>query len=1049
MGFFTGSVANKRAGRSSCRRRHQQVVSAIQMLEQRLFLHGHVAPASLLDVNGNVVHDADAVAMTMLDNAQAASTKLPLSSLPVLSSDSGAKATIYLDFVGAPAMTWETYSVPTTPAFDQDGDPTTFTSSELTSITQIWQSVSEMYSPFNINVTTVPPASLVHGQNMELVIGGSDAWLGASAGGVSYISAFAASYLPNISFVFPAQLANGTPKYTAEATAHEAGHEFGLYHQAVWSGTTLVQDYNPGTANNGPIMGDPYGDNRALWYDGVNDVSSTTIQDDMGVISNATNGFGYRSDGVSHTLTAPTALTGSSLSATGIFSSTSQVDYYSFTTGGGSISLSASQFSIPGVFNGMLSLKFSLYDSNDQLVTSSGSGLSESINTTVTAGTYTVAISSDGSYGDVGQYTFSGTVIAPPPAAPSGLGAAAAGTSSINLSWSDSAGDETGFYVERSPDDATWGQIGSTTSTSYQDTGLNSGTTYYYRVRAYNGNGDSAYTSVASATTQTAIPAAPTTLAATATSTSAIALNWTDNSSNESGFYVERSSDDSTWTQIASVGANVSRYNDTGLSSSTTYYYRVRAYNAGGDSAYTNVFSATTQTPAPSMPENFNANALSTSEIDLSWTDNSNQTGFYVERSPDDSTWAQIGETTSTTYQDTGLPQGTTYYYRVRAYNSGGNSVYASAVSATTLAPLPAAPSGLGATAVNVAEIDLEWTNNDETATGIYIERSPDNSTWSQIGSVPGGTSSYNDTGLNIGATYFYRVRAYNTYGDSAYSDTSSAVAFPLIAPPIPAQDVTAAPISCSNVTLNWVPSPGATGFLVQRSQNRSNWSTLAQLPADSSSYQDSTADSGTRYFYQVIAFNSAGDAPASNLAPTATPLFTSILDDDSAAGTVVSGPWSHSTSVAGYFGSDFLQDNNTNKGLASVTFTPTLAANGNYLVMMRWTSAPNRADNVPVTVSYNGGSVNLHVNERHAGGIWVMLGIFSFQAGSAGSVTISNAGTDGVVVANAVEFVQFNGYLAASYRLSASPLVSSAPIMQLSVNMDPLLEPVKNDSVL
>ena len=132
--------------------------------------------------------------------------------------------------------------------------------------------------------------------------------------------------------------------------------------------------------------------------------------------------------------------------------------------------------------------------------------------------------------------------------------------------------------------------------TSYSNTGLTSSTSYSYRVRAYNGAGDSGYSNTASATTLAApaLPAAPTNLTATAVSRSQINLAWTDNATNESGFKIERckGSTCTNFTQIATVGANVTTYANTGLTKNTTYRYRVRAYNASGNSAYSNIASS-------------------------------------------------------------------------------------------------------------------------------------------------------------------------------------------------------------------------------------------------------------------------------------------------------------------------------------------------------------------------------------------------------------------------------------------------------------------------
>ena len=134
--------------------------------------------------------------------------------------------------------------------------------------------------------------------------------------------------------------------------------------------------------------------------------------------------------------------------------------------------------------------------------------------------------------------------------------------------------------------------------TGYSNTGLTASTSYSYRVRAYNTVGDSDYSATATAMTQAAsvVPAAPTNLKATASSRSQINLSWTDNSDNETGFKIERckGSTCTNFSQIATVGANATSYSNTGLNANTTYRYRVRAYNAAGNSGYSNIAAATT-----------------------------------------------------------------------------------------------------------------------------------------------------------------------------------------------------------------------------------------------------------------------------------------------------------------------------------------------------------------------------------------------------------------------------------------------------------------------
>ncbi|MDD4776508.1 MAG: stalk domain-containing protein, partial [Syntrophomonas sp.] len=165
---------------------------------------------------------------------------------------------------------------------------------------------------------------------------------------------------------------------------------------------------------------------------------------------------------------------------------------------------------------------------------------------------------------------------------------------------------------------------------------------------------------------------------------------------NESSFVIERKDPgDVAFHQIDTVGSNVTEYTDEGLTADTEYSYRVKAHNSFGDSAYGNTLTTATLKiaiiwpilTAPAAPSNLSAGSVSSDEVVLQWSDNSNnEGGFRIERSVGGSPYAEATSvgTDAETWTDTGVEPATTYTYRVRAFNSFGNSVWTNILAVST-----------------------------------------------------------------------------------------------------------------------------------------------------------------------------------------------------------------------------------------------------------------------------------------------------------------------------------------------------------------------------
>ena len=322
------------------------------------------------------------------------------------------------------------------------------------------------------------------------------------------------------------------------------------------------------------------------------------------------------------------------------------------------------------------------------------------------------------------------------------------------------------------------------------------------------------------------------------------------------------------YTQIAAP--TPASYTDTGLTNGTTYYYVVTAVNTAGESGNSAEANAKPVAPVqvPSVPTGVAATP-GNAQVGLTWTASSGATSYHVKRATVSAgPYTQVSAPSSASYTDTGLSNGTTYFYVITAVNSSGESANSAEVKAKPVAPaqIPSGPAGVVATAGN-SQIALTWTASSG-ATSYHVKRATVNGgPYTQV-SAP-TSPSYTDTSLTNGTTYYYVVTAVNSAGESGNSSQVSAKpAAPVQIPSVPTGVVAMA--GNSQIGLTWTASSGATSYHVKRATV--NGGPYAQIATPTAAaYTDTGLTNGTPYYYVVTAVNSTGESANSPQA-TATP---------------------------------------------------------------------------------------------------------------------------------------------------------------------------------
>ncbi len=429
---------------------------------------------------------------------------------------------------------------------------------------------------------------------------------------------------------------------------------------------------------------------------------------------------------------------------------------------------------------------------------------------------------------------------------------------SLSLSWNSQDG-VTGYRIYRSTSKTgTYTLIKTITdgSTSFVNTGLAAGTTYYYKLIAYRTDGAvttlSPYSAVKSAKV---IPAAPTGVSAASASYNSIKVTW-DKVSGASGYTVYRAtSETGTYTTLATITTNI--YTSTALTTGTTYYYKVAAYRlAGTTKVYGTASDITSAYPKPAIPAP-SAQSAGYTSVKITWPIALGASGYEIYQTDEN---GEITKTldenvTAVTYTDTGLTTNQTYYYKVKSYKTTtSGKVYGDFSVVVNAIPIPSTPV-IKVTLNSYNSLNINWEAIDGADKYEVWRNTASTGDFTKIGESD--TNSYLDSSLTTGATYYYQVRAYIEGTSNIYSNYSAAASLK-VTPTTPI--ITVTPNTYNSLSISWEEVSGATGYMIYRATSSAGtYTRVYTAGAGETSYINSPLATGSTYYYKVLAFVTEG----------------------------------------------------------------------------------------------------------------------------------------------------------------------------------------------
>jgi phosphodiesterase/alkaline phosphatase D-like protein len=467
-----------------------------------------------------------------------------------------------------------------------------------------------------------------------------------------------------------------------------------------------------------------------------------------------------------------------------------------------------------------------------------------------------------------------------------------------------------------------YGNLNAGNVQTWNVAGLSGGTKYFFRVRGSNVGGTSGNSNIISVTTVVATPPPPVATAGTNVTQTSFTANW--NVSAGATSYLLDVATDTNFTAILAAYSNLNvgnvlTQNVTGLAASTTYFYRLRASNAGGPSGTSNIVSLTTVVATPPSPVATPASNIGQTSFTANWNASAGATAYVLDVATDTNftailaAYSNLNVGNVLTQNVTGLVAATAYFYRLRARNAGGTSGSSNIVSLTTVVATPPSPVATPASNIGQTSFTANW-NASAGATAYVLDVATDTNFTAILSAYSnlnvGNVLTQNVTGLVTATTYFYRSRARNAGGTSGTSNRISVTT--VVATPPPPVATAGTNVTQTSFTADWNASAGATSYLLDVATD-TNFTAI--LPAfnilnvgNVLAQNVAGLTAGTKYYYRVRGRNAGGTSGNSNIisattvgVPPPAPVLAGPANGSTGQPTALTLLWNSSAGASSY----------------------------------------------------------------------------------------------------------------------------------------------------